>query len=55
MEIDLEILDMLRLNVTKTERWSQRVGYEYDSADGLFKESSTKHLHVKGDLVSDSR
>ena len=31
MEIDLEILDMLRLAVkTKTERWSTRVGFEYE-------------------------
>jgi hypothetical protein len=33
MEIDLEILDMLRLNAdAKTEYWSARVGYEYDGS-----------------------
>ena len=50
MEIDLEILDMLHLNANaKTERWSARVGYEYDSASGLFKESSTNaSAYVKG-------
>jgi len=33
MEIDLEILDMLMANASaKTERWSARVGHEYDSA-----------------------
>ena len=31
MEIDLEILDMLRLNASaKTEYWSAKVGFEYD-------------------------
>lgn len=41
MEIDLEILDMLRINVAaKTERWSARVGFEYDSATSLFSEAS---------------
>ena len=33
MEIDLEILDMLRLNAdAKTEYWSAKVGYEYDGS-----------------------
>ena len=41
MEIDLEILDMLRLNaIAKTERWSAKVGHEYDSVSTSFKESS---------------
>ena len=41
MEIDLEILDMLKANANaKTERWSARVGYEYDSATSLFAQSS---------------
>ena len=41
MEIDLEILDMLKANAyAKTERWSARVGYEYDSATSLFAQSS---------------
>ena len=41
MEIDLEILDMLMAGGTaKTERWSARVGFEYDSATTLFAQSS---------------
>jgi len=51
MEIDLEILDMLRLNAAaKTERWSARVGYEYDSLTSLFNESSgASNAYTKGD------
>ena len=51
MEIDLEILDMLRLNAAaKTERWSARVGYECDSANTSFKESSgASNAYTKGD------
>ena len=50
MEIDLEILDMLHLNANaKTERWSARVGYEYNAASGLFAESSANaSAYVKG-------
>ena len=45
MEIDLEILDMLMSNASaKTENWSARVGFEYDSSanssNGGFVESS---------------
>jgi len=41
MEIDLEILDMLMLNASaKTEKWSAKVGHEYNSATSLFEESS---------------
>jgi len=51
MEIDLEILDMLRLNaLAKTERWSARVGYEYNSSTTLFEESSgASNAYTKGD------
>jgi len=51
MEIDLEILDMLRLNANaKVERWSARVGYEYDTTDTLFHESSgASNAYTKGD------
>ena len=51
MEIDLEILDMLMLNAqAKTERWSARVGYEYDSQSSIFKESSgASNAYTKGD------
>ena len=51
MEIDLEILDMLRLNaLAKTERWSARVGHEYDPATTSFVESSgASNAYTKGD------
>jgi hypothetical protein len=51
MEIDLEILDMLRLNAAaKTERWSARVGFEYNSSTSLFVESSgNSNAYTKGD------
>ena len=51
MEIDLEILDMLRLNAAaKTERWSARVGYEYRSGPRDFVESSgASNAYTKGD------
>ena len=51
MEIDLEILDMLRLNSNaKTERWSARVGYEYVSGSNEFQESSgASNAYTKGE------
>ena len=51
MEIDLEILDMLYLNANaKTERWSTRVGYEYDPVSTLFAESSgASNAYSKGE------
>ena len=51
MEIDLEILDMLMSNASaKTENWSARVGFEYDSATGVFAESSgDSNAYTKGD------
>ncbi len=51
MEIDLEILDMLRLNSNaKTERWSARPGYEYVSGSSAFVESSgASNAYTKGD------
>ena len=50
MEIDLEILDMLMAGGTaRTERWSARVGYEYDSATTLFAQSSGEsNAYTKG-------
>jgi len=50
MEIDLEILDMLFANASaKTERWSARVGYEYNSATSLFAQSSGEsNAYTKG-------
>ena len=51
MEIDLEILDMLMSNASaKTEHWSARVGYEYDSVNTTFVESSgASNAYTKGD------
>ena len=51
MEIDLEILDMLMANASaKTEHWSARVGYEYDSANTTFVESSgASNAYTKGE------
>ena len=51
MEIDLEILDMLRLNaIAKTERWSAKVGFEFDSATSLFTEvSGNSNAYSKGE------
>ena len=50
IEIDLEILDMLFVNaIAKTEYWSARVGYEYDSASSLFSQSSGEsNAYTKG-------
>ena len=54
MEIDLEILDMLKVNANaKTEYWSARVGHEYDaslnSSSGGFAESSgASNAYTKG-------
>ena len=51
MEIDLEILDMLFANTNaKKEKWSARVGYEYNSATSLFAESSANsNAYTKGE------
>ena len=40
MEIDLEILDMLLANATTVERWSAKVGFEFDSVTGGFLTSN---------------
>jgi hypothetical protein len=50
MEIDLEILDMLFANASaKTEKWSARVGFEFDSATDLFVQSSGEsNAYTKG-------
>ena len=51
MEIDLEILDMLKQNANaKTEYWSAKVGFEYDSANGNFSEvSGNSNAYTKGE------
>ena len=51
MEIDLEILDMLKQNANaKTEYWSAKVGFEYDSANSIFSEvSGNSNAYTKGE------
>ena len=51
MEIDLEILDMLKQNANaKTEYWSAKVGFEYDSTSSVFSEvSGTSNAYTKGE------
>jgi hypothetical protein len=51
MEIDLEILDMLKQNAdAKTEYWSAKTGFEYDSATSLFTEvSGNSNAYTKGE------
>jgi hypothetical protein len=51
MEIDLEILDMLKLNANaKTEYWSAKVGFEYDSTNSNFSEvSGPSNAYTKGE------
>jgi len=50
MEIDLEILDMIRLNaLAKTERWSAKVGFEINNAGTAFEETSgNSNAYTKG-------
>jgi len=51
MEIDLEILDMLKQNAdAKTEYWSAKVGFEYDSQNSEFSEvSGNSNAYTKGE------
>ena len=51
MEIDLEILDMLFANASaKSEKWSAKVGHEFDSASSTFVESSgASNAYTKGE------
>ena len=51
MEIDLEILDMLRTNASaKTENYSAKVGFEFNSATNLFEETSANsNAYTKGE------
>jgi len=50
MEIDLEILDLLKSEANaKTEYWSAKVGFEYDSASAVFSEvSGNSNAYTKG-------
>ena len=51
MEIDLEILDMLKANAAaKTEYWSAKVGFEYNAATSVFSEvSGNSNAYTKGE------
>ena len=51
MEIDLEILDMLFANASaKSEKWSAKVGFEYNSATSLFEETAANaSAYTKGE------
>ena len=51
MEIDLEILDMLRLSaIAKTEKWSAKVGFELNNAGTAFEETSANsNAYTKGE------
>jgi hypothetical protein len=51
MEIDLEILDMLKQNANaKTEYWSAKTGFEYDSTNTIFSEvSGNSNAYTKGE------
>ena len=51
MEIDMEIVDMLKQNASaKTEYWSAKVGFEYDAATNAFsEESGASNAYTKGD------
>ena len=40
-EIDLEILDMLIQNAQTVERWSAKIGFEYDTATNAFAANNT--------------
>jgi hypothetical protein len=40
-EIDLEILDMLIQNAQTTERWSARIGYQFDPATSAFVDGAS--------------
>ena len=41
-EIDLEILDMLVQNAQTVERWSAKIGYEYDGGTNTFVQSNAQ-------------
>ena len=48
LEIDLEILEMLQQNAFTTERWSARVGYEFDgSGFSIDSDSATAQAYQK--------
>ena len=50
MEIDLEILDMLKANAdAKTEYWSAKVGFEHDGSGAFSEVSGNSNAYTKGE------
>ena len=50
MEIDLEILDMLMANASaKTDRWSAKVGFEWDGGNVFAESSGNSNAYTKGE------
>ena len=50
MEIDLEILDMLMADASaKEEKWSAKVGFEWDGANGFEEVSGNSNAYTKGE------
>jgi len=50
MEIDLEILDMLKANAAaKTEYWSAKVGFEHDGSGAFSEVSGQSNAYTKGE------
>jgi len=47
LEIDLEILDMLKANALTTEYWSVSLGEEYNSATGAWVDGGTSAAYTK--------
>ena len=47
LEIDLEILDMLKANALTTEYWSVTLGEEYNTATGAWNNSSAAAAYTK--------
>jgi hypothetical protein len=47
MEIDLEILDMIRVSADTTDYWSARPGYEYTGATNGFVRNSSFYIQDK--------
>lgn len=47
-EIDLEILDMLRVNAQTKKYWSARLGYEYNGTDGFVETNAAAAAYNQG-------
>ena len=43
-EIDMEILEMLMTSAATTEKWSAKLGYEYDSTNNIFRDNTAMAL-----------